>query len=209
MGVDVGVRYLAVTSDGEVFENPKALVKTAKKLRTRQKAVSRKVKGSNNQRKASRKVACLHRKIANIRKDAIHKMTTTITKSASCIVIEDLNVKGMLSNHCRARSIADASLAEIHRQLGYKALWNGATLLEADRWYPSSKTCSGCGNVKKELLGSEYKCEACGLVIDRDANAALNLKSLAVGYTASACCPGSSGLGLTASVKLLVGQEPK
>jgi putative transposase len=207
--VDVGIKHLAVTSDGEVFDNPKALVRVQRTLRIHQKAVSRKVKGSKNRRKAVQKVARVHRRVARIRKDAIHKMTTSIAKSASIIVIEDLNVSGMLRNHSLARALSDASLSEVHRQLTYKSKWYGAELLEADRFYPSSKRCSGCGEKKESLLLSErmYCCEFCGLVIDRDLNAAINLKMWPIVASASACCPGSSGLGHKTQVQLLVGQE--
>jgi putative transposase len=136
-------------------------------------------------------------------------MTTSIAKSASVIVIEDLNVSGMLKNRRLARSLSDASLSEIHRQLEYKCEWYGTELRKADRWYPSSKLCSQCGK-KKEILplsDRTYQCE-CGLVMDRDLNAALNLKMLAGSSPVSACCPGSSGRSLATSTKLLVGQEP-
>jgi len=210
VGVDVGIKHLAVTSDGEMFDNPTALKKVQKTLRIRQKAVSRKQKGSANRRKAVARVAKVHRRVANIRRDALHKMTTSIAKSASVIVVEDLNVSGMLKNHCLARSLSDASLSEIHRQLTYKAKWNGAELLKVDRFYPSSKRCSGCGNVKVTLGLDErtYHCEECGAIIDRDENASLNLKALAGSSPVSACCPGSSGLSRKTQVKLLVGQEP-
>jgi len=212
IGVDVGIKHLAVTSDGEVFDNPKALIKSQRTLRVRQKAVSRKVKGSTNRRKAVARVARVHRRVANIRRDVIHKMTTAIVKSASTIVIEDLNVSGMLKNHSLARALSDASPSEIHRQLTYKSKWYGSELLKADRFYPSSKRCCCCGNVKETLsLGERtYHCEACGSVIDRDLNASLNLKLLAGSSPVSACCPGSSGLGaLAAETKLLAGQEPR
>lgn len=210
VGVDVGIKHLAVTSEGEVFDNPKALITSQNTLRTRQKAVSRKQKGSNNRKKAIRRLAILHRRITNVRKDAINKMTTSITKSASMIVLESLNVAGMMKNHCLARSLADASLSEIHRQLVYKVKWYGAELYKADRFYPSSKTCSKCGNVKDALLLSEriYHCETCGAVIDRDINAALNLKMLAASSAVTACCPGSADGPRKRNVKLLVGQEP-
>ena len=209
VGVDVGIKHLAVTSDGEIFDNPKALTKAQRTLRIRQKAVSRKQKGSANRRKAVARVARLHRRVTNIRKDAIHKMTTSITKSASIIVIEDLNVSGMLKNRNLARSLSDASLSEIHRQLEYKSKWYGAELRKADRFYPSSKRCSKCGHVKDTLSLAErtYRCE-CGFVVDRDLNAALNLKALAGSSPVSACCPGSAGRSRKTSTKLLVGQEP-
>ena len=209
VGVDVGVKSLAITSDGEVFDNPKALAQAQKTLRIRQKAVSRKVKGSQNRRKAVARVARVHRRVANIRRDAIHKMTTSITKSASIIVIEDLNVSGMLKNHKLARSLSDASLSEIHRQLAYKCKWAGVALHKADRFYPSRKLCSQCGKKKESLSLSErtYRCE-CGLVMGRDLNAAFNLKLLAGSSPVSACCPGSAGRSRKTSTKLLVGQEP-
>lgn len=212
VGIDVGIKQLAVTSDGEVFGNPKALIKTQKTLRTRQKAVSRKVKGSANRRKAAARVTRIHRRIANIRRDAIHKMTSSIAKSASMIVVEDLNVSGMLKNHCLARALSDVSFSEIHRQLAYKSKWNGAEFLKADRFYPSSRRCSGCGVVKKNLSLSErvYRCEnpRCGLVIDRDLNASINLKLWPQVSAVSACRPGSAGSSRKTRTKLLVGQEP-
>ena len=211
VGVDVGIKQMAVTSDGEVFENPKALGKALKTLRTRQKAVSRRVKGSANREKAKRRVAKAHLRVANIRRDAIHKLTSSIAKSASVVVVEDLNVSGMLKNHCLARALSDVSLSEIHRQLAYKAEWNGIELIKADRFFPSSKTCSKCGNIKEDLSLADrtYDCGACGEVIDRDLNAALNLKNLAGSSPVSACRPGSSGRTSKRPTKLLVGQEPK
>ena len=157
------------------------------------------------------RVARVHRRVTNIRKDAIHKMTTSIAKSASVIVIEDHNVSGMLKNHCLARALSDASLSEIHRQLAYKTKWYGAELRKADRWYPSSKACSECGNVKTSLsLGERiYHCEECGAVIDRDLNASLNLKMLAGSFPVSACRPESAGSRRKTRTKLLVGQEPR
>ena len=209
VGVDVGIKSLAVTSDGEVFDSPKSLAQAQKTLRIRQKAISRKVKGSKNRRKAVARVSRVHQRVANVRRDAIHKMTSSITKSASIVVIEDLNVSGMLKNHNIARSLSDASLSEIHRQLEYKAKWYGVELRKADRWYPSSKLCSQCGKKKESLSLPErtYCCE-CGLVMDRDLNAALNLKMLAGSSPVSACCPGSAGRSRKTSTKLLVGQEP-
>jgi putative transposase len=210
VGVDVGIKRLAVTSDGKNFDNPKALGKAQRTLRIRQKAVSRKQKGSANRRKAVVRVAKVYCRVTNIRKDAIHKMTTSIAKSASVIVVEDLNVSGMLKNHCLARALSDASLSEIHRQIAYKAKWYGAELRKADRWYPSSKACSACGNVKVTLGLDErtYHCDECGVIIDRDLNASLNLKMLAGSSPVSACCPGSSGRVRKSVTKLLVGQEP-
>lgn len=208
LGVDVGVKSLAVTSDGEVFENPKALKRAERRLRMLGKAVSRRQKGSSNRRKAVQKLARQHYRVACIRRDAIHKATSTITKSASVIVIESLNVSGMLKNHRLARAIGDASLSEFHRQLRYKAAWRNGQVIEADRFFPSSKMCSRCAERKDDLLLSdrEYVCGKCGLVIDRDLNAAINLKKLAASSAVSACCPRSSGHSTV--TKLPVGQEP-
>lgn len=195
IGVDVGIKHLAVTSDGDFFENPKALQSKERLLRIRQKAVSRKVKGSNNRRKAAEKVAQLHYRISNIRRDSIHKMTTSIAKKTSVIVIEDLNVAGMLRNHKLARAISDASFHEVHRQLGYKVKWYGAQLLKAPMFFPSSKRCSRCGAVRASLALNErvFQCHTCGFEIDRDLNSGLNLKDLAPSLGVSAYCPGSSG----------------
>ena len=210
VGVDVGIKCLATTSDGEVFDNPKALGQAQRTLRVRQKAVSRKQKGSRNRRKSVRRAARLHQRISNIRKDASHKLTTSIIKSASVVGIETLNVAGMMKNHCLAKALSDAALSEIHRQLRYKAKWYGTDIVEADRFYPSSKTCSCCGNVKAGLsLGERtYCCEVCGFVEDRDINAAINLRNLAASSAVSACCPESAGSSRKTRTKLLAGQEP-
>ena len=120
----------------------------------------------------------IHTRVANLRKDAIHKLTTDLATTYGTVVVEDLNVSGMLKNHKLARHIADASFGEIRRQLDYKTGWNSGQLAVADRWFPSSKTCSGCGTVKPKLSLADriFTCDACGLVIDRDRGAALNLK---------------------------------
>lgn len=183
IGVDVGISSLAVTSEGEVFENPKALRRAEWRLKCIQRSVSRKQKGSNNRKKACRKLARQHFKVSCIRHNALHQATSAITKQASCVVIEDLNVRGMMKNRKLSKALSDASLSEFHRMLEYKARWQGVTVVKADRFFPSSKTCSSCGHVKQDLtLGDRtYECSegACGLVIDRDLNAAINLKKLA------------------------------
>jgi len=210
IGVDVGLKTLATTSDGEIFENPKAYVRAQKRLRMLDKTVSRKQKGSKNQKKARVRVAKQHRKIANIRKDNQHKATSAIVKSGSVFVVESLNVAGMLKNHHLSKAVSDAGMSEFLRQLKYKAKWAGKQVIEANRWYPSSKTCSNCGAIKETLLLSErtFKCDACGFVLDRDLNAAINLKNLAGSSPVTACCPGGSGADRIGRVKLLVGQEP-
>ena len=189
VGVDLGIKTLAVLSDGKVFEAVKPYKRNKRKLKILQRRLSKKQKGSQNRKKACVKIAKLHYRIANIRKDTTHKLTTYLSKNHTECVIEDLCVRGMSKNHKLASAILDGGFSEFRRQLEYKCQWYGSTLTIVDRFYPSSKTCSGCGNVKKELKLSEreYVCENCGLVIDRDLNAAINLRNKSVSYTESAC----------------------
>jgi len=186
LGVDLGVKTLAMRSDGISYENPKALHRAQKKLRRLQRKLSRQQKGSRNREKTRRRIARLHYRIANVRRDSLHKATSDILARAKpdierprAVVLEDLNVRGMLQNHCLARAISDVGMHEFGRQVQYKAAWGGTEVVIADRWYPSSKRCSGsrCGEVKDDLDLSQrvYQCDRCGLVIDRDLNAARNL----------------------------------
>jgi putative transposase len=145
VGVDLGVKTLATLSDGTIIPNPRPLKRRLKKLKRFQRSVSRKVKGSKNRRKAARRLARLHRKIANQRANTLHQVTTRLAKTKSVIVIEDLNVAGMLKNYHLAQAIADVGFGEFRRQLVYKAGWYGSWVVLAARWEPSSKTCSGCG----------------------------------------------------------------
>ena len=212
LGVDVGISNLAATSDSELFDNPRALRRMELKLRRLNKSLSRKKKGSRNRAKAVRRVARLHYRIACVRKEAIHKMTSAIAKQANIVVIESLNVAGMVKNRHLAKAISDASMSEVHRQLEYKVKWAGGTLIKADRWFPSSKTCSDCGLLMDDLPLSvrAWTCPRCGVLHDRDVNAACNLKKLAVSSTVTACGESSSGLGvLVAQTKLdSMKQEP-
>ena len=177
VGVDLGIKHLAVLSDGRTFDNPKPLRKALRKLRRLNKSLHRKVKGSVNRRRAAARVARLHARIANVRQDALHKLTTTLVRNYRHMVIEDLNVKGMMRNRKLSRAIADVGFGELRRQLAYKAEAEETLVTVADRWFPSSKTCSGCGAVKDMPLSQrEYVCEVCGMVEDRDLNAALNLE---------------------------------
>ena len=177
VGVDLGVKHLATLSDGTVIPNPRALDARLKALRKAQQALSRKTKGSARREKAKERVARLHARVTDMRMDAINKATTMIARTYSTVCIEDLNVAGMVKNHRLARSVSDASLGEFRRQLEYKTARTGTVLRVVDRWYPSSKTCSNCGTVKAKLSLSErvYRCDVCGLSIDRDLNAAINL----------------------------------
>jgi putative transposase len=181
VGVDLGVKELATLSTGVTFSNPKYYKQNLAKLQRLSKIYCRKAKGSNNKRQAKIKLARHHAKIANLRKDTIHKITTYLCKNHAMIVVEDLNVSGLLSNHKLAQAIADCGFYEFKRQLEYKAEKFGSEIIIADRFYPSSKTCSHCGHKKEHLSLSQrtYQCENCGFEIDRDLNAAINLSRLA------------------------------
>ena len=194
VGVDVGIKHLAVTSEGQYFENPKALKKYERKLKRLQCQLSRKVKGGRNWHKLKAKIAKLHYRITCIRSDAQQKATTAIVNSASRIGIESLNVAGMLKNHRLAKALQDASLSGFLSLLKSKADRANIKIVEADTFYPSSKTCSNCGTVDSDLSLSDrtYHCSACGHIQDRDLNAAINLRNLAVGHTESLNACGDS-----------------
>lgn len=215
VGIDLGVKALAILSDGTVIPNPRHLRRRLKKLKRFHRVVSRRTKGGKNRHKATRRLAKLYRKVANQRKNTLHQVTTRLAKTKRVIVLEDLNVSGMLKNHHLAQAIADVGFYEFKQQLLYKAAWYGSRVVLVSRWEPSSKRCSACGNVKDELLLSErtYHCMACGLVIDRDLNAALNLAALAGSSSDSlnACGAGSAGLLRKRQAKLLVqsGAQPR
>jgi putative transposase len=179
VGVDLGVKNLATFSTGEVISGAKSYKKYEAKLSRMQWLNRNKIIGSNNWKKAQMAVARLHRKIANIRKDTLHKLTTMLAKNHGTIVIENLNVSGMMANHKLAKAIADMGFYEFRRQLTYKCELYGSKLVVVDRWFPSSKTCSNCGTKKETLSLDErvFICEHCRFTIDRDLNAAINLKN--------------------------------
>jgi len=188
VGVDLGVKALATLSDGTSVIGSKASRKYEKKLRRLNQSLSRKVgakkgeKKSNNFMKTKRTLSKLYAKTANLRADETHKLTTMLTHNYNLIGVEDLNVKGMMSNHNLARSVADMSFFEFRRQLEYKAETTNAKIVVADRWFASSKTCSNCGVKHEELMLSvrEWICEHCGERHDRDVNAAINLRNYAL-----------------------------
>lgn len=177
VGIDLGVKALATLSDGTVVPNPHHLQADERRLKRAQQALSRKKIGSKRRAKAKDSVARIHARVANRRTDTLHKLTTRLTQTYSDISIEDLNVAGMMKNRHLAKAVQDASFYELRHQLEYKTAKTGAKLHVIDRWYPSSKTCSNCGSVKAKLSLDErvYRCENCGLVMDRDLNAAINI----------------------------------
>ena len=189
VGVDLGLRTLATLSDGTTFSNPHALGRHLKKLRRLSKSLSRKKRGSRNHEKARIQLAGLYLRISNIRQDTLHKVTTYLAKNHSKIVIENLGVSGLLKNRRLSRAIADVGMYEFRRQIEYKCKWYGAQIVVVPRLYPSSKICSSCGHKKKELslAEREYYCEACGVRIDRNLNAALNLVAVSLPETLTAC----------------------
>lgn len=187
VGVDLGLKDFAVTSDGERIAHPKSLRHKEQRLARYQRQMARKQKGSANRRKARTKVARTHAKIADTRRDFLHKTSTDLIRRYDLIVVEDLAVRNMVKNHCLAKSISDSGWGEFRRQLEYKAGWYGRRVVVIDRWYPSSKLCSHCGHLLSKLsLGTrQWTCPTCGTRHDRDLNAAKNI--LAEGHSVTAC----------------------
>jgi putative transposase len=178
VGVDLGIKVLATCSDGTIFENPKALKKNLKKLKRKQRQLSKKKKGSKNREKAKKKLAKLHNRIFNIRKDALHKATSSIVQKNNVIVLEDLSVSSMMKNHKLAQSIGDASFYAFRQMTEYKAKWNGRTVIIANRFYPSSKLDHKSGKVNNSLtLADRTIIHDDNTTTDRDMNAAINLKN--------------------------------
>ena len=184
VGVDLGIHHLATCSDGEVFENPKPYRKARKRLARLQRRLSRKQKGSANRKKAVAQLARAHKRVADIRLDNLHKLTTYLAKKYRVVVIEGLQVKNLLKNRKLAGALSDCGFYELRtpsryrerRQLEYKARLYGCQVVVADRFYPSSQLCSGCGHRQKMPLQERvFRCSCCGLELDRDLNAALNL----------------------------------
>ena len=185
IGVDLGLTTLATLSTGEKIEGPRPLAKARKKLRRAQRAHSRKKKGSNRRKRSAARIGRLHRRVRNVRQDFLHKLTTRLTGKNHVVVLEDLNVKGMMSRKGLklGQAVADASFGELRRQIEYKAPLYGTKLVFADRFFPSSKACSNCGEVNPGVvLGvKRWACPGCGEPHDRDLNAAKNLERLAGG----------------------------
>jgi putative transposase len=178
VGIDVGLKDLATLSDGEKLPNPKFLQIKERRLKIRQRRLSRKVKGSNNRKQARLEIARIHAKIADTRRDYLHKFTTKTIRENQAVFVEGLCVANMLKNHCLTKAISNAAWGEMFRQLEYKALWYGRSYLALDRFFPSSKLCSTCGHllIKLPLSVREWDCPACSTHHDRDTNAAINIK---------------------------------
>ena len=177
IGIDLGIKEFLIDSEGNKVANPKYLEKQEKRLAKLQRDLSKKQKGSNNRYKARKKVAKQHQKIKNKRTDFLHKTSTKLIRENQTIVLEDLNVSGMMKNHKLARSIASASWSEFNRMLEYKAEWYGVNIIRINRFAPSSKMCNSCGTIHDDLKLSDrvFKCKNCGHEEDRDINAAKNI----------------------------------
>jgi putative transposase len=190
VGIDAGITSLVTLSTGEKMANPRHERRDRARLAKAQRMLARKQRGSANRAKARVKVARVHARIADRRRDHLHKLSTRLVRENQAVVIEDLNVRGMSSNHTLARAISDAAWAELRRMLEYKCAWYGRELIVVDRWFPSSRTCSVCGRLAGSLPLSvrEWSCQGCGTWHDRDVNAARNI--LAAGLAAAACGAG-------------------
>ena len=178
VGIDLGIKQLLTLSNGESIDNPRWVKTNEKKLKKIQKQLSKKVKGSNNRNKVRLKLAKLHERIKNKKQDFLHNISTKLINENQVIIMEDLNVSGMMKNHKLAKSIQELGLYELRRQLEYKSKWYGRELVFVNRWFPSSKTCCECGwkNNNLTLKDREFICEDCGNIIDRDLNAAINIE---------------------------------
>jgi putative transposase len=214
IGIDLGVTHFAVTSDGDNIANPRHLDRKARNLGRYQRRLARCQQGSANRAKAKLKVARAHRKVRDARRDFLHHASTRLVRDNDVIVIEDLNVSGMVRNRHLARAISDCGWGEFRRQLAYKCQRYGRELVVIDRWYPSSKTCSACGYLLAELSLStrQWTCPSCGARHDRDVNAAKNI--VAAGRAAARASPGDAcGAGVRHSgssrVRPAVKQEPR
>ncbi len=194
VGVDLGVSTAITRSTGEKIDSPKPLKKYLQRMKWWSRQHSRKQKGSANRRKSARRLAKLHARIAHIRQNFLHQVTTHLTRRFGLIGIEDLNVRGMMANDKLSRAISDIGFYEFRRQLDYKAALSGTTVVVVDRWFPSSKTCSACGTRTESLPLSvrQWTCTHCGAEHDRDVNAALNLQRVAL---ATGSWPGSNACG--------------
>ena len=195
VGIDTGIKDLAILSDGKTYENIKVLKSKLKKLKYQQRQLSKKQKGSNSRQKQKIKLSLTHEKITNIRKDYLHKISTEIVKNHDIISVEDLSVKNMMKNHKLAQSLSDVSLGMFYKMLEYKSKWNDKSFVKIDRFFPSSKTCSNCGWIYQDLNLSirEWTCPSCNEQHDRDLNAAKNILKQGINIL--------SGYGIESDIK--------
>ena len=177
IGIDTGIKTLATLSNGKTYENVKSLKTKLKKLKYNQRQLSKKIKGSNSRNKQKEKLARIYEKITNVRKDRLHKVSTEIIKNHDVICVEDLSVKSMMKNHVLAQGLGDVALGSFYSMLEYKADWNDRKLVKIDRFFPSSKMCSGCHFIKQDLTLNDraWVCSQCGVKHDRDLNASINI----------------------------------
>jgi putative transposase len=195
IGIDTGIKDLAILSDGKTYENIKVLKSKLKKLKYQQRQLSKKQKGSNSRQKQKIKLSLVHEKITNIRKDYLHKISTEIVKNHDIISVEDLSVKNMMKNHKLAQSLSDVSLGMFYTMLEYKSKWNDKSFVKIDRFFPSSKTCSNCGWIYQDLNLSirEWACSSCNEHHDRDLNASKNILKQGINIL--------SGYGIESDIK--------
>ncbi len=195
VGIDTGIKDLAILSDGKTYENIKVLKSKLKKLKYQQRQLSKKQKGSNSRQKQKIKLSLTHEKITNIRKDYLHKISTEIVKNHDIISVEDLSVKNMMKNHKLAQSLSDVSLGMFYTILEYKSKWNDKSFVKIDRFFPSSKTCSNCGWINQDLNLSirEWTCSSCNIHHDRDLNASKNILKQGINIL--------SGYGIESDIK--------
>ena len=177
VGIDTGIKDLAILSDGTTYENIRSLKNSLKKLKYEQRQLSKKVKGSSSRNKQKQKLAIVHEKITNVRKDYLHKVSTEIVKNHDIISVEDLAVKNIMKNHKLAQAMFDVSLGSFYSMLEYKCEWNDKQFVKIDRFFPSSKMCSECGWINQDLTLNirEWTCPSCGEKHDRDFNASKNI----------------------------------
>lgn len=209
VGCDVGLKEFATLSNGTIISNPKHVKKYEERLAKEQRKLSKKQKGGKNRSKQRLKVRNIQNKIKDTRKDFLHKTSNSITKNYDGICLEDLNIKGMLKNHYLAKSISDVSWSEFNRQLEYKCKWNFKHYIKIDRFFPSSKTCSNCGYIQEMPLNKRiFNCLNCGVSIDRDLNASLNIRNIGLSTDGQSgiyvCRDGSLELSLTQEKECLV-----
>ncbi len=204
IGIDVGVKDLAILSNGKKYKNNKVLKQYLSKLKYKQRQLSKKVKGSSGRSRQRVQVARVHEKIANIRRDTLHKITTDIIKNHDVICVETLAVINMMKNHKLAQALSNAAIGEFFSMLEYKANWNDKTIIKIDRWYPSSKNCSVCNTINQGLTLKDrvWTCRACGATHDRDINAANNILTQGLKIL-------NSGLGTKSESKQKQVEPPK